>query len=256
MIPIHLTELAAVNAPIPPGWHADPWQQATYRWWDGTDWTSHVSGPPPRLQWDAALSVGAPVEQLDGLHRSAGMLRTTLLWAPVVQVLSLAAISVGYRQMFGDLFHNLDSGDATFRANAGGAWLAIGQLGSLVGIALTVLRMVFLYRAARFGGAAGVPARRQPGLACAGWIIPIVSLWFPYQDLRALSQGRAPVGSWWALYLIGTMVNVAAVFIGLWSPLVAGVLLVLCAALAVGAAVLERRVVATVVDVLVERVPS
>lgn len=26
----------------PPGWYADPWQQATYRWWDGNAWTSHT----------------------------------------------------------------------------------------------------------------------------------------------------------------------------------------------------------------------
>ena len=26
----------------PPGWYPDPWQQAPYRWWDGTAWTSHT----------------------------------------------------------------------------------------------------------------------------------------------------------------------------------------------------------------------
>jgi hypothetical protein len=26
----------------PAGWYADPWQQATYRWWDGMSWTSHT----------------------------------------------------------------------------------------------------------------------------------------------------------------------------------------------------------------------
>jgi len=42
-----------VSAPMTPaGWYADPWttQQssgASLRWWDGTQWTGHVSPPPP-----------------------------------------------------------------------------------------------------------------------------------------------------------------------------------------------------------------
>jgi membrane protease YdiL (CAAX protease family) len=28
----------------PPGWYADPWRQATWRWWDGTGWTAYT-GP-------------------------------------------------------------------------------------------------------------------------------------------------------------------------------------------------------------------
>jgi len=31
------------------GWHADPWGEAPYRWWDGTQWTGHTTtdpGPP------------------------------------------------------------------------------------------------------------------------------------------------------------------------------------------------------------------
>lgn len=27
----------------PPGWQPDPWRQAELRWWDGQEWTSHVS---------------------------------------------------------------------------------------------------------------------------------------------------------------------------------------------------------------------
>lgn len=28
------------------GWYPDPWAQAAQRWWDGTQWTAHVTGPP------------------------------------------------------------------------------------------------------------------------------------------------------------------------------------------------------------------
>jgi membrane protease YdiL (CAAX protease family) len=29
----------------PPGWFADPWQTAAWRWWDGYQWTPHTSSP-------------------------------------------------------------------------------------------------------------------------------------------------------------------------------------------------------------------
>lgn len=28
---------------VPPSWQPDPWQQATYRWWDGTGWSGHTA---------------------------------------------------------------------------------------------------------------------------------------------------------------------------------------------------------------------
>lgn len=59
----------------PPGWYADPWRAASYRWWDGHAWTAHVSAPSsyaaprntpalPRARddihggWTALLGVG------------------------------------------------------------------------------------------------------------------------------------------------------------------------------------------------------
>ena len=30
-----------------PGWYADPWGQAPYRWWDGDSWTPQTETPPP-----------------------------------------------------------------------------------------------------------------------------------------------------------------------------------------------------------------
>lgn len=34
-----------------PGWYADPWAVAPYRWWDGTSWTERTGAPPPRPPW-------------------------------------------------------------------------------------------------------------------------------------------------------------------------------------------------------------
>jgi hypothetical protein len=32
----------ATAAQVPPGWFPDPWRQAGFRWWDGTQWTGHL----------------------------------------------------------------------------------------------------------------------------------------------------------------------------------------------------------------------
>ena len=30
----------------PPGWYPDPWGVQAFRWWDGTQWTASLQGPP------------------------------------------------------------------------------------------------------------------------------------------------------------------------------------------------------------------
>lgn len=36
------------EAPRPPGWYPDPWGHAPMRWWDGYQWTWHLTGPQPQ----------------------------------------------------------------------------------------------------------------------------------------------------------------------------------------------------------------
>ena len=40
---------AATTGPAlpPPGWHADPWHEASMRWWDGTQWSGYTWPPKP-----------------------------------------------------------------------------------------------------------------------------------------------------------------------------------------------------------------
>ena len=36
------------------GWHPDPWGQASLRWWDGEQWTAHVSAVPQPQSHDTS----------------------------------------------------------------------------------------------------------------------------------------------------------------------------------------------------------
>lgn len=49
----------------PPGWYPDPWAQANQRYWDGTQWTGHITAPTspagPRAKASTARTVGIVV---------------------------------------------------------------------------------------------------------------------------------------------------------------------------------------------------
>jgi hypothetical protein len=79
-----------------PGWYADPWQQASHRWWNGQQWTSDVrtqpaagpATPPPIVasaQGTAAAAVsGSPVVPWLFFGGAAAVVVGSLLpWAEV-----------------------------------------------------------------------------------------------------------------------------------------------------------------------------
>lgn len=46
------------------GWYADPWETAPFRWWDGNDWTSHTTAPPPYIGPSAAADTPVAADAL------------------------------------------------------------------------------------------------------------------------------------------------------------------------------------------------
>lgn len=50
---------------LPPGWHADPFERAPFRWWDGERWSGYA-GDGRAVQWDPA-----PIE--DAAVRAPGL---------------------------------------------------------------------------------------------------------------------------------------------------------------------------------------
>jgi len=54
--------------------------------------------------------------------------------------------------------------------------------------------------------------RRGPGMHAFSWIIPVVALWFPYQNVKDLWRVNARgarhfLGWWWAGWITTTVVN-------------------------------------------------
>lgn len=230
---------------VPAGWHPDPWGTASLRWWDGRQWTGHVSGMA------GGPSATVRLEEERGVARWA---RIGLLWAG--PALGANAIASAYQaRWIADHWDDLTrpGNSRAFQPTGTNPVAgAVSQAALLALIVAAVLFLVWFYRAASLAASAGIPARRSPGLAAASFIIPILDFWWPYQStcdmFPAGHPARAVVRRWWALW-IGTRVGGIAIFV---SAFVDGLALAIAAActvvLALLAAIAARVVVADVVE--------
>jgi len=147
--------------------------------------------------------------------------------------------------------NTFERGSSTnFRADLWGPQL-LAQVGSLGRLVAGVLFLLWFYRACADSRALGLPTRREPGLATASFVIPIVSLWWPYQSTCDLlppgHPARANVLRWWLLWLVGGFVSTIVVVIGaVVSPALGWALLVVPAAQLVATALTARRVISDV----------
>lgn len=184
------------SAGAPPGWHPDPWRLAALRWWDGTTWTGHVSGPPPQnlavdIVGERALARWAqPLLLVGGLVQAAGMFANAEQAKWVI-----------------DHWDEFTRPGASMPSPPNGNSLA-GFVFPIT-IAVAALFMVWFYRAARTGWASGLPARRSPLLATLSFLIPILQWWWPYQAamdmVPANDSHRVIIQRWWLLWLLATL---------------------------------------------------
>lgn len=115
--------------------------------------------------------------------------------------------------------NDLDAADQLTTATVWGYVIAL--------LAAGIVFLVWLWRARQNAEAVfctGAPHRKGPGWVVGSWICPIVNWWFPFMivddiyrasrpdnptdltDLRA-APGSWLIGAWWALWLVGTIVN-------------------------------------------------
>ena len=88
------------------------------------------------------------------------------------------------------------------------------QLLSLVSLGAVIALMVWGHHITQTARALGLRTALSPGWAAAGWLVPIVNFWFPYQVVRdALPPGhpaRHQVGWWWGLHIGTSIIGVIA----------------------------------------------
>ncbi|MFI7587627.1 DUF2510 domain-containing protein [Spongisporangium articulatum] len=224
-------------------WFPDPNDPTRLRYWDGERWTEHTAplpaAAPAATPPAAAPGILAPPPmsaQADLESERAGGRRAGL--AQLVGVVLVVAYDALALLMLRDLVPWMrDSLRLIFDAAESGSsappplpemprGLEVTQgFTQLLWLALIVVRILFaiwVYRAALLARRAGLPATHSPGWTVAGFFVPVISLWFPYQGLRDLfppgNPARRTARLWFTAYLahlvLGT-VGVGIAFVAL-----------------------------------------
>jgi hypothetical protein len=202
-------------------------------------WTGHTPAPGAS---GAAL-------QLDEESAAGERARRALVAAVVLQVLGQVASFLAIRDAVDRVRAALDGGgtnDVQLHFSLLGQ---VGGVGTLVG---GIFFLVWFHRAAQNAVALGLPGRREPGLATASFVIPVVNFWWPYQstcDLLPAGHGaRRLVLRWWLLWVVGGPVSFVALVV---AAIVGGpgswAVLALPAVQLTAAGVAARQVIAEVV---------
>jgi hypothetical protein len=222
----------------PPGWYSDPWGLAPLRYWDGTQWTGHVSGP-------AMVAHQGP--RLDDERTAGRWARIGLAWGGPALAISTVAGAFQWHWIAEHWDELTTRGNDMQQSGNNGAAIA-GQLSGLVLLVVGVLFLLWFHRAASNAASAGYVARRTPGWATASFIIPIVNFWWPYQStcdlLPADHPARISVRRWWALWIGCTIAGFATIAAALSrNDIALGLVTGVGAALALLAAMAARAVV-------------
>jgi hypothetical protein len=169
------------------------------RWWDGAQWTGHVSGPP------AALA--RPVDVV-GERALARWTRPALIAGGVAYAISMLA-SVDQAHWVVDNWSGLTDAGSRVPDPPAGTLASLASVASIVSILVGVLFLLWFHRAASNGWSSGIPARRGPAMATLSFLIPVLNLWWPYQAtldmVPADEDGRSVIRWWWVLWLTGTL---------------------------------------------------
>jgi Domain of unknown function (DUF4328)/Protein of unknown function (DUF2510) len=226
----------------PPGWHPDPWAAATLRYWDGQQWTGHVSG---------MASSPAPTLALAEEHTASRWARLGLAWAG--PALGVGAISGAFQwRWVSDHWDALTKAGSSVdqRGNSGAAIL--GQLAAVILVIGTVLFLLWFHRSASVALRSGLQARRTPAWATASFLIPVLNLWWPYQSTLDLLPEQHParqlVRRWWLLW-IGCLIGGVAIVITAFANTIAlGVATGATVLVALFAAVTARAVIGEITE--------
>lgn len=232
----------------PPGWYPDPGGPpgSRVRWWDGNAWTTHVNATLAPLAPQAVLD-------LEAERGDADRARKALVFGAALYAVQFLLVAVVYHAVVHNFFHQVSPAQNGTTSTLSPAY-TIGSLTlnliSLGLLAVGILFLVWVHRAATLARRAGLPARHSPGMAVGGFFIPILNFWFPYQATVDMfpptHPDRSVVLRWWLLWL-GTQFSAAIIGIASFVSLGLGLVLALGGiVLAVNAAIAARQVIRAV----------
>lgn len=193
--------------PTPAGWYPDPESAERLRYWDGRNWTSDTHDPAAPLPVPAAQTFWVPASS-----PSLSMTVRVLLAVTGVACLVNAGVEIWGFRLLADAARDptsLDLGllDRYDQLHVIGAWINAACV-LITGVTWIVWQARLASHAPRLA------LRRSPGWHTAGWFVPVVSLWFPVQNLADLrgaltgarSPSRIPVDylAWWLAWLGGS----------------------------------------------------
>lgn len=178
--------LREASTPIPAGWYPAPDGSSESWWWDGAQWMQHHPGrPEPSDNAIAKLSTATRVLLLICVAQCVAFIG--------VEAFGIIAID----GVFGGGMP-LEAFDVYLQSS-----LIISTLSAPCLLATGVLWMIWQHRVAeRLSGR----TRRSPGWHVGSWLVPIISLWYPYQNISDLwrAVGRTPPAwqiVWWLLWI-------------------------------------------------------
>jgi hypothetical protein len=130
---------------------------------------------------------------------------------------------------------------------------AVADLLTPLALAAMVMLVIWTFRTVRVSRNLHHPNSRTPGWAAAGWLVPVLNFWFPYQGIRdALPTdhpARGRILRWWLLLMAAMVVLPALAGVVGWFSRPIGLVLCLPVGVAAGLAALAGQ---EVVDDVVE----
>jgi hypothetical protein len=242
------------------GWYPDPdpASPGRVRWWDGSHWTDAVRYPAAPGYAPYAVPVAPPFNATADLQeevRTGRRAATALVVGVVAYVFLYIADNALFRSFFDQLRKNIRAASNPNAStqpltNHFARFEAVTSIADLALLAIGVIFLIWFYQAANVARRIGLPARWASAWAIAGWIVPILNFFVPYQAARDMfpsgHPGRRLVSRWWALWLctqVGGLVVIAA---SLASRGAGWVLVAAATGVAAGAAVAGRAVIAEV----------
>lgn len=216
----------AEETQAPPGWYPDPGDPRGWRWWDGAQWTGHVSGP--QAETAPAAPDGPGVDPETALAREAGAVRLARIAFIAQPFVTLGTAITWFvtrdewRAYLDDVLEIARRGSGTATPPEVPSDLSWTQFTGLLGIAVTVMLVVWVARSIEAGRALGRRGPLAPWLAAVGFVIPGLNLWFPcqglVQSLPPQDPARRRVLVWWFVHVLESLGTFGLFFVVLAEP--------------------------------------